>query len=88
MYLDNTSAKERSIKPSFVNNIAANYTFKALGIERIDLNLAVNNIFNTKFTTNGYTYSQILESKGSREYFNFYYPQATTNFMLGLNLRF
>jgi|GEM_PF-4381756 len=48
----------------------------------------INNIFNEKYATSGYTYSMIMESVGKRDYFNFYYPQAETNAMLGLNIRF
>jgi len=88
IYLDNSGAKERSIDPSFVNNLQGIYSFSAFGIERIDLNLTVNNIFNSKYETTGYTWGQKFESKGTRDYYNFYYPQAETNFMLGLNIRF
>ena len=87
MYLDNTSAEERSIDPSFVNNARAVYSFAIGGIERIDLNLSVNNIFNAKYQTNGYTWGS-MDMEGNRYYYNFYYPQAETNFMLGLNIRF
>ncbi len=88
LYLDNTSSKERSIDPSFVNNVVAQYSFQALGLQRVDLSLAVNNIFNSKYESHGYTWRQMFESKGTIEHYNFYYPQATTNFMLGLNIRF
>lgn len=88
IYLDNSTARERSIDPSFVNNFQGIYTFSALGMKRIDLNLAVNNLFNSKYETTGYTWGQKFESKGTRDYYNFYYPQAETNFMLGLNIRF
>lgn len=87
MYLDNTSAHERSIDPSFVNNLRTVYTLSAFGLERVDLNLAINNIFNAKYQTNGYTFGT-MESGGERTYYNFYYPQATTNFLFGVNIRF
>lgn len=88
LYLDNTEAKERSIDPSFVNNILTTYTFSAFGLQEIGCSLMVNNIFNTKYTTNGYTWGQKFQNRPERDYYNFYYPQATTNFMLGLNIRF
>ena len=88
IYLDNTSEKNRSIAPSFVNNVQAVYSFSAFGIKKIDLNLMINNIFNEKYATSGYTYSSIMQSVGKRDYFNFYYPQAETNAMVGLNIRF
>ncbi|MFD2902997.1 TonB-dependent receptor [Sphingobacterium anhuiense] len=85
-YLDNSSAKLRSIDPSFVNNIRAIYNFSILGLKNIDLGLTVNNILNEKYQTNGYTWGYMDGT--SRKYFNFYYPQATTNFMLSLNVKF
>ena len=88
MYLDNSSTEERSLKSSLVHHAQATYRFSALGLKNIDLNLLVNNLFNTTYATNGYTWGQIFESKGTRDYYNFYYPQAGTNFLLGLNIRF
>lgn len=88
MYLDNTSAKERSLAPYFVNHIRALYSLEALGLERIDLNLTVNNLFNTKYETAGYTWREMYEGSSDIAHYNYYFPQATTNFLLGLNLRF
>jgi iron complex outermembrane receptor protein len=88
VYLDNTTAEERSIDPFTYTNLKSQYSFSAFGLENIDVLASVNNIFNAKYVTSGYTWGQIFESQGTRDYYNFYYPQATTNFMLGLNLRF
>lgn len=88
IFLDNTSSVERSINPSFVNNLRAIYTLSAFGLEYIDFNLAVNNIFNEKFSTNGYTFGWINTDLGERLSYNFHYPQATTNFLFGINIRF
>ncbi|HMR19515.1 MAG TPA: TonB-dependent receptor, partial [Sphingobacterium sp.] len=88
MYLDNTSAEERSIDPYFVHNFRALYSFKALGMERIDLNLTVHNLLGSKYQTSGYTWREMYEGSTDVAHYNYYYPQATTNFMLGLNVRF
>lgn len=88
VYLDNSSAEERSIDPFSYTNLKTQYSFNALGIKNIDVLASVNNIFNAKYETSGYTWGQIFESQGTRDFYNFYYPQAGTNFMLGLNLRF
>ncbi len=88
IYLDNSSSKDRSIDPSFVHNFQAMYTFAAFGLKHVDLNLSVNNILNSKYETMGYTWRQIFETKGTTDHYNFYYPQAETNFLLGLNIRF
>ncbi|WP_343564933.1 TonB-dependent receptor [Sphingobacterium sp.] len=85
-YLDNSSAKERSISSYFVNNLLANYSFTALGIKNISATLQVNNILNEKYETNGYTFGWM--EGDTRKYYNFYFPQAPTNFMLGLNMKF
>lgn len=87
-YLDNTEAKERSINPFFVNNLRFLYNFSVFGIKNIDANFAVNNIFNAKYEANGYTYGGIDAATGDRLYSNAYFPQATANFLLGLNIRF
>ncbi len=86
-YLDNTSTQSRSIDPYFVSNLRFNYQLKALGLKAIDINLAINNIFNEKYVSSGSTWGYINADQ-SRTSFNSYYPQATTNFMLGLNLSF
>ena len=88
IYMDNTSAKERSLKPSFVNHVQAVYNFSAFGIENIGLNATVYNILNAKYATSGYTWGQYFQDSNNHDYYNFYYPQAGTNFMLGLNIRF
>lgn len=88
VYLDNSSSKERSIDPFTYTNLHTQYSFTALGLKKIDVLLSINNIFNAKYVTSGYTWGQIFESTGQRDFYNFYYPQATTNFLLGVNLRF
>ncbi len=87
-YLDNTSSVDRSVAPFFVNNLRLRYGFSLLGIQHIDANIAVNNIFNEKYESHGYTYGGISEVDGSRLFGNAYYPQAETNFLFGLNIRF
>src|SRR5690606_28047534 len=78
---------EFSLAPFFVNNLRLRYNFSLLGLENIDANLAVNNIFNEKYESHGYTYGGITPT-GTRLYGNAYFPQAETNFLLGLNIRF
>ncbi len=86
-FLDNTSAKERSINPFFVNNLRLSYNTAFRGVKNIGVTLLVNNILNEKYEANGYTWG-FLNADGSRAYYNYYFPQATANFMLGLNLKF
>ena len=85
-YLDNTQDDTRKLDAYFVSNIRAGYTFSTLGVKKINLSLLVNNIFDRKYESNGYTYSSLYQGVRTTE--NFYFPQAGTNFLLSLNLKF
>lgn len=85
-FLDNTQDYSRKLDAYFVNNIRAGYTFSAIGIQKLNLGLLVNNVFNRKYESNGYTYSSLYQGVRTTE--NFYFPQAGTNFLLSLNLKF
>ncbi|TDO21393.1 TonB-dependent receptor [Pedobacter duraquae] len=85
-YLDNTQNESRKLKAYYVGNFRAGYDFTAFGIKNINLGLLVNNIFDKKYESNGYTYGSIYQ--GVASYSNFYFPQAGTNFLLSLNLKF
>lgn len=85
-YIDNTSNKQRSLDPCFVNNIIINYSIETDLIKQIDFMLSLNNIFNEKYESNAWVYRYIWEDV---EYeMNGYFPQAEFNFMLGVNLKF
>lgn len=85
-YLDNTSNKNRSLDPYFVNGFQAHYSWKPGWISAINFNLLINNIFNVKYLTNGYTYSYISDGEMHTE--NAYFPQAGTNFLFGISIDF
>ncbi|CAH8284578.1 iron complex outermembrane receptor protein [Mariniflexile fucanivorans] len=90
-FLDNTSNKNKSMEAYFVNNLSASYKIKPTWIKEIAFNLLVNNIFNSEYVSNGYTYSYYYRPQGSTDDAiteNFYYPQAKTNFLLGMTLKF
>jgi iron complex outermembrane receptor protein len=85
-FLDNTQDESRQLDAYFVSNIRAGYTFSAFGVQKLNLGLLVNNIFDKQYESNGYTYSSLYQ--GNRTTENFYFPQAGTNFLLSLNLKF
>ncbi|MDN3587804.1 TonB-dependent receptor [Pedobacter aquatilis] len=85
-YLDNTQNNDRTINGYWVNNARLGYDFKFAGVKNINLGLLVNNLLDKKYESNGYTYGYLLG--GSRTTENFYYPQAGTNFLLNLNVKF
>ena len=90
-FLDNTSNDSKSIDSYFVNNLNASYKLNPKWIKEISINLLVNNLFNEKYVSNGYTYSYFYRPQNSTDASiteNFYYPQATTNFLVGVTLKF
>lgn len=78
-YLDNTQTESLTLDPYLVNDIRANYTIKPKGMRAIDLSLLVNNIFNEKYESNGATYGDGVA---------YYFPQAGTNFLAMVTLKF
>ena len=85
-FLDNTSNSNRSLDAFFVNDLRLSHQFKWESVKHIGLNLLVNNLFNTLYEPNGYTFSYISGGQETTE--NFYYPQATRNLLVSLNMRF
>ncbi|GAB2800209.1 TonB-dependent receptor [Rhabdobacter roseus] len=84
-YLDNTTAESRRLDAYLTNDLRFIWTLTPTWAKQIQLTALVNNIFNERYESNGYTYAYIY---GSTVRENFYYPQAGTNFLLGLNVRF
>lgn len=92
-YMGNTDAEKSKLDSYFVNDLNIMYEFKMKSIfKSIILSGVVNNIFNEKYVSNGYYYTYddtwsnpdaitTIEGAG-------YYPQATTNFLVGLTLKF
>ncbi len=82
-YLDNTQNKLQSIEASTVVDLQVNYTIRTKMFKQIDISFLANNITNTTYTTNGYSYYTYIQG-GQRQFDNRYYPNALTNFLLQL----
>ena len=87
-FLDNTSTNSRSIDAYYVNNLNATVNLRRLApqLKRFELNVLVNNVFDAEYESNGYTFG--YEFAGDTIYENYYYPQAGTNFLTGLKVKF
>lgn len=85
-YLDNTSSSLRQLDAYAVTNLRLSWTFKPKFIKEITASVLVNNLFNTKYSSNGYTYGDIYG--GARETYNYYFPQAGTNVLGMIDLKF
>ncbi len=92
-YLGNVDSDFSKLDSYFVNDISVNYEIKTKSIfKSIIITGLVNNIFNKKYISNGYyfTYDDDFTNPGTITTIEGagYYPQATTNFLVGLTLKF
>ncbi|AOW09109.1 TonB-dependent receptor [Flavobacterium gilvum] len=79
-YMNNIDDASGKLKDYFVNDFNASYEIKTASIfKSIMINLLVNNMFNVDYVSNGADYG------GG---FVYYYPQAGTNFLAGMTLKF
>ena len=84
-FLDNTSNEYRSINPFTFSNLTLAFIIPNKLTKELSLGLQVNNVFNTMYENNGYTFSYIYNGAMTTE--NFYYPQAGRNFMARLLIK-
>lgn len=92
-YMGNIDSDNSKLDSYFVNDLNISYELKPKKIlKSIVFTALVNNIFNEEYVSNGYYYnyedtwsnppaSITVEGAG-------YYPQATTNFLIGATLKF
>jgi iron complex outermembrane receptor protein len=85
-YLDNTSNKDRMLSAFFVQDLSASYHWKTKKIKEILFIAQLNNLLNTRYEPNGYTFSYIYNRSLTTE--NYYYPMAGRNIMFTLNFSF
>lgn len=77
-YLDNTQNENLTLDSYFINDLRFNYQVTPKGIKQIGLSFLLNNIFDVKYSSDGYVYDKAA----------YYYPQAGRNFLAMLTLKF
>jgi iron complex outermembrane recepter protein len=85
-FLDNTSSESRKLKAYYLNDLRFTYSTSWEWLRNLEFNVLLNNIFDVKYESNGYSYGYIAGGATVRA--NYYYPQAGRNFMIGMNLGF
>ncbi len=83
-YLDNTSNPSRSLDPYWVQNLLIEYRFSLPKDKSLRVSIQLNNVTNTKYEPNGYTFSYWFGGRQNTE--NFFFPMAGINGMLGVQL--
>lgn len=85
-FLDNTSNQSRMIDAFFINDVKMDVDIPWQAVKHMRLALMINNIFNVMYQSNGYTFGYRGGGADIRE--NYFYPQAGTNFLLALSVKF
>lgn len=83
-YLDNTSDEDNIIDPYFFSDFRLTYNLHNLLTREIRLTLLVQNVFDARYETNGWSYRFI--SGGEEMLQRGYFPQAGRNVLLGLTV--
>ena len=78
-YMNNIESAESKLADYFINDLNVSYEIKPKSIfKSIVIKGLVNNILDKKYSSNGYMW----------DVYPYYYPQAGTNFLAGLTLKF
>jgi iron complex outermembrane receptor protein len=85
-YLDNTESDKRKLNPYFVNNLLFSYDIPLKLCKKLEFNLLINNLFNSKYVSNGWVSPYYY--MGQEKIWDGYFPQAGINFLAGLTLDF
>jgi iron complex outermembrane receptor protein len=85
-YFDNTMNPERTIDPYFVNNLRFDLTPKVRNVKELELQLLVNNFLNEIYENNAYGGNWF--ENGFEKSWSYYFPQAGTNFMVRIGIKF
>jgi iron complex outermembrane receptor protein len=84
-FLDNTAQVSRSLDAFAVFDAVLRWNPTIQGFPGLEIQGRVNNLFNTVYAPNGYSYSYRFGDVITE---NFYYPMARTNFLVNVLLRF
>ena len=93
-YMSNVEAENSKLESYFVNDFNIQYTWdNPWYFKEIVFTGLINNILNEKYVSNGYYYTYDVPAEDSStgvQTFDGagYYPQATTNFLAGVTLKF
>jgi len=85
-FLDNTSNENRMLDAYFISHFNIAYTVNTKLFRELTFGVRVNNLLNTQFENNGYTWSYIYDNERVQQ--NFYYPQAGRHFLARMLIKF
>ncbi len=84
-FLDNTGNASRSLDAYGLLDLRLHFNPQAKPFRNCSFTLALNNVLNRAYESNGYTYSYLMGGQLYTQ--NNYFPQAGFNWLLGMNLQ-
>lgn len=84
-YSDNTQNKSRSVADYYNQDARMIYTIKNCLFKEVDIIATAYNVFNRKYYSKGVTYPEY--DNGTLNNYNYYFPMAGTNYMVGVNIK-
>ncbi len=85
-YIDNTSDENNVIDAYTFTNVRARYTLQPRFAKEVAFTLLVQNLFNARYETNAWSYRYLYDGVTAID--QGFYPQAGTNFLLGVQVGF
>ena len=86
-FVDNTQSQDRKLDAYLVHDLRVNYSIKfRTGFDKITLFGSIYNLTNQLYSANAWAYR--FSSGGEFQQLMGFYPQATRNLLIGLNVRF
>lgn len=91
-YLSNSHSREEMLDPYFVSDLFLSYSFGAVaGLRELRVGAAVNNIFNERYESNGYSGTgYYVDPQGEKVIYRYagFAAQAPTNLMMTTTIKF
>ena len=85
-YFTNYENPNMKLDAYCVTNLNLGYTFRTRSAKSVRLGVAVYNLFNAEYCSNGYGYSEAYE--GVQTDVAYYFPQAPTNVLANVTVKF
>jgi iron complex outermembrane receptor protein len=85
-FIDNTENSSRMLEGYLLNNLLFRYTIKSKVFKELNIQFAINNLFDKKYETNAWVYK--YNEGGELHTMDGYFPQAGINYMFNLGIKF
>lgn len=90
-YLTNSRRRDTSLDAYAVTDLQLGYTFALRGVRSVTVGFSVNNLFDERYCSNGWGGSMnVIADDGSTSRYDYagFFPQATTNVMASISIKF